>query len=165
VTFIESAAGARRTIGTVTGGGRGSLRFTPAPGRGRRTIEAQFELAGMPAERLTVTSFSPPSPRLARPARVRANRRGTTLRVSWSRVRGAARYEVVTNLRSGTQRLTKTRRTRVTLRRIRRSDGGRVRVRAMAELKQGKPRAARFRALERARTRVEPLPRVRRGRR
>ena len=165
VTFIESAVGGKRTIGTVTGGGRGSLRFTPAPGRGRRTIEAQFELAGMPAERLTVARFSPPSPRLARPTRVRAKRRGKTLVVSWSRVRGAARYEVVTNLRSGTQRLAKTGRTRVAVRGIRRSDGGRVRVRAMAELKQGKPRAAPFRALERARTRVEPLPRVRRGRR
>jgi hypothetical protein len=165
VTFIETAAGAKRMIGTVAGGGRGSLRFSPAPGRGRRTIEAQFELAGMPAERLTLARFAPPSPRLERPARVRAKRRGKALVVRWSRVRGAERYEVVTNLRNGTQRLSKTRRTRVTLRRIRRSDGGRVRVRAMAELKQGKPRAARFRALERVRTRVEPLPRVRRGRR
>ena len=164
VAFIESGREGKRTIGTVSGG-RGSLRFSPAPGRGRRRILAQFELAGMPAERLTVASFTPPSPRLARPARVRARRRGKTLVVSWARVRGAARYEVVLNLRNGAQRLATSRRRRITLRRIVRSDGGRVRVRALAERRQGRPASVRFRARGRVRTRFEPLPRRPRFRR
>jgi hypothetical protein len=167
VTFLETGPGGSRQIGTVSGGGKGVLRFSPAPGRGRRTIEAQFELAGLPAERRTVARFTPPSPRLARPARVRVRRRGKTLVVSWKRVPGATRYEVVTDFRSGRQRLTKTRRRSTTLRRIRRSDGGRVRVRALADMRQGRPSSARFRALERAKAPLDELPkrpRFRRGR-
>lgn len=167
VIFFETSSGGSRQIGTVSGGGSGALRFSPAPGRGRRIIEAQFELAGLPAERRTVARFAPPSTRLARPARVRARRRGKTMVVSWTRVPGATRYQVVTDLRNGTQRLTTTRRRRTTLRRIARSDGGRVRVRAVANMREGKPRAARFRALVQAKTRLARLPdppRFRRGR-
>ena len=66
VTFVEVAAAGKRTIGTVTGG-RGTLRFTPAPGTDRRRIEAQFELAGIGTETRTVAAFTPPSPRLGKP--------------------------------------------------------------------------------------------------
>ena len=158
VTFVESGAEGKRTLATVTGG-RGSLRFSPAPGRGRRRIEAQFELAGLPAERVTVARFSPPSPRLSRPRRLQVRRRGGRIVVSWGSVRGATRYEVVANLSNGTQRLRGTRRRRVTLRGVRRHHGGRVRVRALAQLRQGRPAATRFRATARARTRFTALPR------
>ena len=85
VTFSEVAAGgSTHTIGTVTGGGRGRLRFSPAPGRGARHVVAQFELAGLPAESLTVARFSPPSPKLARPHGLVIRRRANTLRVRWS---------------------------------------------------------------------------------
>ena len=46
---------------------------------GVHRVEAQFELAGVQAERLTVARFTPPSPRLARPARVTVRRRGALL--------------------------------------------------------------------------------------
>ena len=68
MTFVETGPGGRRTIGMVTGG-RGTLSFTPAPGNGRRQIEAQFELAGVGAETKTVARFTPPSLHLGRPAR------------------------------------------------------------------------------------------------
>ena len=68
VTFAEvGAGGSSRTIGTVAGGGRGELHFSPAPGRGTRRIVAQFELAGIPAETRTVARFTPPAPQLATP--------------------------------------------------------------------------------------------------
>ncbi len=102
VTFVEVGLGARRVIGTARGG-RGKLTFTPAPGRDRRRIEAQFSLAGLRAETLTIARFTPPSPVLGRPARVRVTRRGGTLQVSWPRVAGATRYDVVVTTASGRQ--------------------------------------------------------------
>ena len=54
VTFSEVGGGSTATIGTVNGGGRGQLLFSPAPGTGVRHVIAQFELAGLPAESLTV---------------------------------------------------------------------------------------------------------------
>lgn len=158
VTFVESGSAGTRQIGTVRGG-RGSLSFAPAPGGGRRRIQAQFELAGLPAERLTVASFMPPSARLARPGRVAVRRRGAKLLVSWARVAGATRYDVIATLASGAQRATTTRRPSATLTGITASSGGRVAVRGVASMRQGGLRTARFRATKPpARTRFGPLP-------
>src|SRR4051794_28900502 len=46
VAFAETTAAGGRPIGTVSGG-KGRLRFTPAPGGGLRRIEARFELSGV----------------------------------------------------------------------------------------------------------------------
>ncbi|HEY6781325.1 MAG TPA: LamG domain-containing protein, partial [Thermoleophilaceae bacterium] len=110
VTFVEVAAdGGAKPIGSVAGGGRGTLQWTPAPGRGKRTIEARFELAGLPAEQRTVARFTAPSARLGKPAMLRVRRRGTSLRVSWARVADAARYELVATSSGSPQRVHVTR--------------------------------------------------------
>lgn len=160
-TFLEvMPSGAARTIGTVSGGGRGRLSFSPAPGVGARTIVAQFELAGLPAERVQAARFAPPSPRLGRPRRLRVRRVGTRLRVRWARVRGAARYEIAATTTGAGQRRIRTRRTAVTIGRIPRSSSGRVSVRPVATLRQGKRATARFRATTRRVTRLRRLPRA-----
>ncbi len=163
VTFVEVAGGAKRPIGTVTGG-RGRLRFTPAPGTDRRRIEAQFELVGIGAETKTVAAFTPPSPRLDRPTRLSVRRRASRLVVTWKRVADAARYELVTTLNSGEQRITRTRRPAATITRVARSSGGRVTVRAIAPMRQGQAAAARFRATApRTSPRFRPLPKLKRA--
>ena len=141
VTFVDVAAdGASKRLGTVVGGGRGRLRFSTAPGSGAHTIKARFELAGLPAEELEVARFRPPSPRLGQPARVRVRRSGTKLRITWTRVAGAARYEIAVTLRSGRQRVATTTKRSLVLTAIPRSARGSVSVRAVADLRQGSPR-------------------------
>jgi len=145
VTFVEVAAAGKRTIGAVTGG-RATLRFRPAPGTDRRRIEAQIELAGIGTETRTVAAFTPPSPRLGRPARVTVRRRATRLIVAWTRVRDAARYELMTTLSSGEQRITRVHQPGATIAMVPRSSGGRVTVSAVAPMRAGRPTTARFRA-------------------
>jgi len=161
VTFVETSPEGNRPIGTV-GGGRGKLSFTPAPGGAARGIEAQFELAGARAETVKVARFRPPSARLGRPRQIRVRRRDEALRLSWSAVRGAQRYEVVLTLVSGEQRRLRTRGPRVTVRGVGRTSPGRIAVRATAAMRQGRTRSARFGAsAPPPRTRVRPLPRLR----
>lgn len=164
VTFVEVAAdGGAKPIGTVDGGGRGTLRWTPAPGRGRRTIQARFELAGLPAEQRTVARFAAPSTRLGKPATLRVHRRGTTLRVTWARVPDAARYQVVATPSGGAQRVRTTRARTATLKGIAASSGGRVSVRAIAPLRQGRPASAPFARSAKRKTRLGPLARCTSG--
>jgi len=158
VTFVEVAAAGKRPLGTVTGG-KGTLTFSPAPGTDTRRIEAQFELLGIGAETTTVATFRPPSQRLGRPSRVTVHRRSGTLRVAFTRVAEAERYEIVTTLATGGQRTTSTRRTAVTITHIARDSGGTVTVRAVAPMRQGAGRTTRFRATAPpAKTRFGPLP-------
>jgi hypothetical protein len=158
VTFIEQAQGGSRIIGTINGGGRGRLSFTPAPGNDRRTIIAQFELAGLPAETVKLASFTPPSPRLGKPARLRATRRGLTLRVSWGAVAGATSYEIVARLSSG-ERIVRTHRQAITLKQVPRFDGGLISVLALATMRHGKPTLRRISGIGHAPTRLGPVPR------
>jgi hypothetical protein len=165
VTFVEAGPEGARTIGTVSGGGRGRIAFTPAPGRGPRRIEAKFELAGLPAETTTVASFRPPSALLRRPVNVSVRRRGRRLLVDWTRVPEAARYEVVVTLSNGGQRMMRTRRNAISVAGVTPTSGGRVAVRAVGPMRQGKVRSVRFRATaRRAPTRFGPLPHGTRGR-
>ncbi|HVE67374.1 MAG TPA: hypothetical protein VNB64_02210 [Solirubrobacteraceae bacterium] len=165
VTFHDVGPdGAGRQIGTLRGGGRGRLAFSPAPGQVRRTIKARFEIDGVPAEERVLASFAPPSPVLARPARLRVRRLGTRLAVGWARVGGAARYEVAVTFSNGRQRFAATRNRSVVLRGISRGLAGRVTVRAVAPLRQGTPSLTRFRATARRRTAMRALPRCRRSR-
>jgi hypothetical protein len=137
VNFYDVAeGGSAKLIGRVRGGGSGALRFSPAPGRHRRQVVAQFVLQGLGAERLTVASFKPPAPRLGRPPRLRLHRHGRTLTVSWRRVAGAAGYEVAITSRTGLQRFISTRGTHVTFKRLARWLSGVVTVRALDSVRQ-----------------------------
>ena len=163
VTFVETGPDGNRPIATVRGG-RGTVAFTPAPGRGPRSVQAQFELAGVRAETKTVARFTPPSARLGRPVRVRVRRRGSTLLVSWPRVAGASRYDIVTTLATGRQRTSRTRRNLIAIHGVSRTSGGRVSVRAVASMRRGALRSVRFRATARRAPSLGPLLRLRRGR-
>ena len=160
VTFQEVApGGAAKTLGT-TRGGRGKLRFTPAPGGRRRQIVAQFELEGIPAERKVVTSFRPPSAVLGRPAKLALKRgKGSKLRASWKRVRGAATYEIAATLSSRRVVFARTSRRSVSLKGVPRYLSGRVTVRAIADMRQGRTAGRRFKAVERRPTAFRSFPR------
>jgi hypothetical protein len=158
VTFVEVSGVTRRPIGTVSGGGRGTLHFTPAPGSDVRHIEAQFTLDGIRAETRTVASFRPPPTRLGRPAHLRVRRRANTLIVSWRRVPGATGYELVATSPSTGQRVVRARGAHATLRRIALTSTGRISLRATAPMRQGAPASARFRATRRLKTRFAVLP-------
>ena len=72
-----------------------------------------------------------------------------------------ARYDVVTTLAAGDQRVTSTRRFSTTVGGVSPASGGRVTVRAVAPMRRGAIRSARFRATsQRAPTRFGPLPRL-----
>ncbi len=129
--FDIGEGGAAREIGHVTGGGTGTIPFSPAPGRKRRKVQAQFDLQGLPAERKVVASFRPPSLVLPAPRRLRAVRRGTRLTISWARVAGTTRYEAAITSPTGYQRVFSTRKTRIVLRRFAKATGGRISVRAL----------------------------------
>ncbi|MEA2422324.1 MAG: hypothetical protein QOF55_1423, partial [Thermoleophilaceae bacterium] len=163
VTFVDSGPGGSGPIGTVSGG-RGTLSFAPAPGDSPRQIEAQFQLDGMGAETKTVASFTPPSTRLGRPARVIVDRRGATLRVSFGGVAGASWYDIVSTLTTGDQQTIQSPRHSVTIRHVAPASGGRVSVRAVAPMRRGAARSTHFRAIApRPRTRFGPLPRLKLG--
>ena len=142
-----------RPIGTVSGG-RGTLSFTPAPGKDLRHVVAQFSLDGIRTETKTVASFRPPSPFLARPGHLRVRRRGSSLRVSWAPVAGAARYEVVTTTGSAGQRITRARGAHATRAQRALTSAGRVSVRAVAPMRQG---SARIGTLRRHETTQDPV--------
>jgi hypothetical protein len=77
---------------------------------------------------------------------------------------GAERYELLTTLTSGEQRITRTPRHAATITRVTRSSGGRVTVRAIAPMRQGRTTAARFRATApRTTPRFRPLPKLKRA--
>ena len=158
VTFLEVNGATTRTLGTVAFGGRGTLRFTPTPGTGRRTIEARFELADAVTERLTVAHFAAPSTRLARVRGLSARHVGTHLRMSWRRVAGAAGYDVAMSSTGDPQRRVHVRGTSLTVGGITRSSAGRVTVRAVAPLRASAAAVARFRATGRPAVRFARLP-------
>ena len=116
---------------------------------------------GLPAEKLIVARFAPPSPALDRPARLRVRRLGTGLRVTWAGVPGATRYEVVVTTSAAIQRMVSTPGRGVTLKRVPKSSTGQVTVRGLANMRHGLPASARFRATAPRETRLGPLPRCR----
>ncbi len=161
VQFLEvTASGAARTIATVTRAGRGSVPFTTAPGTGMRSIVAQFELARLPAERITIAHFQPPSPRLGRIGELSVARRGTTIRAHWDSASGASGYELVLTSDGASQRRVRVHGTAVTLRGVAGSTAGRVSVRAVDTLREGPIVSAGYRATTDPRTRVRRLPKA-----
>jgi hypothetical protein len=153
VTFWDISHGnAGTVIGRVSGGGSGRIRFAPAPGSHRRTIVAQFTLAGLPAERVTVATYKPPPAQLPSPRRLRVTRHKTRLAASWRPVSVAKRYEVVVTSRDGFQRLATTRGHAIILKRIPLSAGGRLTVRAVDRFRQSVTTGAPFKRLAASRS-------------
>jgi len=101
VRLYEQAVGGGQLLKKVTGGGKGTIRFTTAEALGtKRTIVAQVEQDGRPRTVLTVARFSAPNPKLAR-AKVRVRRAGSRAVVTWSSAVGAARYKVAVAVTDG----------------------------------------------------------------
>jgi hypothetical protein len=105
VTFEERGSGVAHVLGTVKTGGKGTLRFTPADGRGgKRRIVALVEQDGLPRTKRTVATYTaPPRAKPALPTGVKlgtigraraskASPRGLT--ITWRAAKGAARYGV-----------------------------------------------------------------------
>jgi uncharacterized delta-60 repeat protein len=99
ITFLERGRDTARVLGSARGG-VGQIPFTPGSGsRGRRTIVAQIDEDGAPARELTVAKYTAPGPASpVRPRRVLVKRRRGTIDVSWSRIWGATRYELLVKL-------------------------------------------------------------------
>jgi hypothetical protein len=102
VTFLEHGRGAGKVLG-VTGGGRGTLRFTPADGpAGRREIVAQITLSGLPDGELVVARYvAPPPPVPSQPRGVHLARHGSTIRISWGASAAASAYAISVHASDG----------------------------------------------------------------
>ena len=88
----------------VARGRSGKITFIPGTGDGRHTIVAALDQDGSPARNLRVASFTAPrSTAPLRTRRVRAKRAHGRIRVTWRRVPGAVRYEVLVKLADGSQ--------------------------------------------------------------
>jgi hypothetical protein len=85
-------------------------------------------------------------------------RRGDTLKVSWAAVVGATSYTVVARFASG-ERVLRTHRRTISLRRVARSDGGLISVLAVATMRDSKPAVRRISGIGRPGTRLRALPR------
>jgi uncharacterized delta-60 repeat protein len=101
ITFLEQVGGASRQL-LVASRPTGTLSFFPStvPGT-HRTIVAFVTEFGSPRETLTVAHFVAPPTRPAQPAGLRAQRRGTTLRVSWAPAAHAESYVARVRLTDG----------------------------------------------------------------
>jgi hypothetical protein len=107
VTFSEVGAGTGASlVGTATGAS-GTLRFTPADGRGgRRKIVALVEQDGKPRERVTVASYvAPPPLRPGKPRFARLRRSGSGVVVTWGPSANATGYAVRATLNDGRRQL------------------------------------------------------------
>ncbi len=95
VTFSESGPQTHSVLGTATAP-TGTLRFTPAPGKGgRRKIVALVTQNGMPRKQLTVATYTAPAPpTLAAPAALTAKLRSGVVTLRWHPVPGAFRYVI-----------------------------------------------------------------------
>jgi uncharacterized delta-60 repeat protein len=116
VKFVERGPGLSRVLGAAKDA-RGTIRFTPATGsRGQRTIVALIEEAGAPSSEVKAASYTASAtPLPGRPRSVAGRRRGGKISISWSRVAGASRYEVLVKLADGSQTFRVVRGTRASL--------------------------------------------------
>jgi hypothetical protein len=116
VTFAERGAHTGRLLG-VAHGRSGRIVFTPAGGSGgQRWIAALLSDNGAPSRVLKVATYRAPfPPALKSPGPVRARRRQRLITVTWTRVAGAVRYEVLVTLVDGSQVFRSSRTTRIVL--------------------------------------------------
>ncbi len=182
VTFLDVAPnGGAQTIGTVVGGGKGTLDFAPGEGTAAHTVTAEVELAGIPVPmlggggssarrgaagaaaqgaRLRIATFMPPKPVL--PAAVKslsAVHKGSAVTVAWAQAAHASSYKVIVVLSDKTTRTVSTRRTRVTIPNISTTQGGSVSVAGIGpDGRLGAWRKASFAALATAPTLVAAFP-------
>ena len=159
VTFSDVSGGDSHVIGTVSGGGHGTIRFTAAPGRSARQIVAQFSLDGLAAETKTVTRFTPPSPILGAPKRLTVRRgKPNKLAISWATVADADSYEIAVTASNGRQVFAATKRRSVRIGGIDASVSGKVTVRAVAPLREGRLAQRAFKRVAAAKRRFGRLP-------
>jgi hypothetical protein len=103
VTFVERGSAGVAVIARVSGGGSGSLGFTPLHGNARlRTIVAVVSQNGRPrAVRRVGTFRTPPAVRPGRPGRLSLTRRAGALDIAWQPVAGASHYLVLVRASDG----------------------------------------------------------------
>lgn len=103
VTFTERGHGIARVIG-VARRAVGKITFSPQPGAPKRSIVALVEGANGPGRQIAVTTFRAASvTRLARPHKLHVRRSHGKIAITWSRVAGAIRYEVLLRLSDHSQ--------------------------------------------------------------
>jgi len=134
LSFYEEGEGVLRRIG-ASAGTRGTIRFSPIPGRGgRRRVTAIVSQGGLPRTKVKLATYvlpRPPKPGAAR--RLKATHRGTRLVLSWKPGARAASQELRVALGDGTRRLydLKKRKRTFTLKGIRKTTTGTVFVTAI----------------------------------
>jgi hypothetical protein len=159
VAFSDVSAGDSHVIGTINGGGRGTIAFTAAPGRSARKIVAQFSLNGLAAETKTVTRFTPVSAALGAPRRLTVRRgKPNKLAISWAAVPDAVSYELAVTTSSGRQVFSATKRHSARVSGIDPSVSGKVTIRAVAPLRQGRLAQRTFKRAAAAKRRFHRLP-------
>jgi hypothetical protein len=110
VTFAEQGRRTYRVLGTVRAP-KGTIRFKPGFGAAeRRSILSTVNEGGVGKPAVVVAHYAAPAPRRpALPRHLRVTRKGTTLRVSWSRASGATTYSVLVTTNGGGRTLRVTR--------------------------------------------------------
>ena len=97
VVLAEQSGSLYHELGTLRGS-KGTLRFKPAPGGGRRDIVAIVTQDGLPMSRKVIAHYTAPKP--PKPTQVTVRARGTKLIVTWKG--GAAGSVVVAKTPNGT---------------------------------------------------------------
>jgi uncharacterized delta-60 repeat protein len=101
VTFVEEVGGAARQL-QVAHKNRGTLSFLPSTAAGTsRSIVAVVNEDGRPRTDVTVAHFKAKPTRPARPGRLRVQRHGMTLKVTWSPSAHAGSYIARVKLSDG----------------------------------------------------------------
>jgi hypothetical protein len=148
VTFVERGGIETKILRTVKGG-RGSFRFRPAVGGSTaRRIVALATIDGAPIPEQVLAHYNVAAiPKPGKPGRVKLVRRGTSLIVSWTKVKAAKRYGIKLkggNAKSRTYHAGAGRRS-LTVKNVPLTYGGTVSVSAQGLLGDwGKPRTAKY---------------------
>jgi hypothetical protein len=99
--FVERGRGVSHTL-IISRRGRGSLRFSPAPGPGgRRVIVAIVEVDGVARSQSRVAVFRASGTTVPAPAFARVSQRGRVVTVGWGPAAEASGYEVDARLSRG----------------------------------------------------------------
>ena len=119
ITFAEQASATFHVLGTAKHA-RGSLRFRPAAGRaGTRRIVALVTRGGRPARQIVAGHYrASAGSRPRRPPHLKASRRGSSIKLTWGRARGAVRYAVLATYGDGRRSFHVLRARKLTLRGI-----------------------------------------------